>query len=596
MIVKMKKLTLLSIDTDREKTLHTLQDLGVLHVEHVKQPDGDDLETARNHLTYVKRSLDVLPKHTGAKPSGREAEQIVEDIWKLIQERKHLKEQLEDLEHERLRMLPFGSFDPAAVKTLAQRGIQIHLYKAGTKQDITVPDDCVYQELGRDKKAQYFVVVGQCEIKLDDVHEIRLPEVSLTLIEKRIQEIHTLLLKIEESMLVHAGDYHVIAKMVDETHDRVHFLEVRQGMGAAHKVVYLQGYFPVEVENTIKKAAEDNGWGFVIDDPGEDESVPTLIQNPKWIRPIEVVFDFIGIKPGYREIDISFVFLVFFSLFFAMLVGDAGYGLIFLLTTAIVHIKVKKLPRKMLALMYLMSVCTLIWGVLSGVYFGITKESIPYLQQFRLEWLGGKHADKNIMMLCFLIGAIQLTIARLWNALRISNTLQALAEIGWVCTTWLMFFVARFMIIGTEMPQRLSMSLGIVGVILIFVFMVPFDQIKKQLFNYVTLPLDLVNNFVDVVSYIRLYAVGMATFSLANAFNMMATDMMGGDNWFIASIMFLVGALIIFAGHALNIVLALMGVMVHGIRLNTLEFARALGMEWTGRNYNPFSRRRSTRT
>ena len=107
-------------------------------------------------------------------------------------------------------------------------------------------------------------------------------------------------------------------------------------------------------------------------------------------------------------------------------------------------------------------------------------------------------------------------------------------------------------------------------------------QGSKSYFGLVTLALDVINNFVDIISYVRLYAVGAASLAIAQAFNGMAFPEGQAIKFTIG------GALILFAGHALNIILAAMGVMVHGIRLNTLEFSSHAGVEWGGLHFNPF--------
>jgi V/A-type H+-transporting ATPase subunit I len=199
----------------------------------------------------------------------------------------------------------------------------------------------------------------------------------------------------------------------------------------------------------------------------------------------------------------------------------------------------------------------------------------------RVAWLG--HED-HLMALCFLIGAIHLTLAHAWNIIRYMGSGKALEQVGWICTTWVMYFLARNMILGSPLPSFLS-QLFMIGLALIFIFMSPLRQIRKTWSNYVVLPLNIVGNFVDLVSYIRLFAVGMATFSVASAFNEMALGIGFGKvgNGLLA-------ASILFFGHLLNMALAGMGVLVHGIRLNALEFSTHLGLEWSGTRFLPFKK------
>jgi V/A-type H+-transporting ATPase subunit I len=231
-------------------------------------------------------------------------------------------------------------------------------------------------------------------------------------------------------------------------------------------------------------------------------------------------------------------------------------------------------------MMKVMSICTIAWGVLTGNYFGILVPSV------QVQWLTD---DNNLMLLCFFIGAVHLTLAHGWNVIRYGKNPLALAQLGWICTTWVMFFLARTMILGKPFPSVMSWVF-LAGAVLIAVFMTPLARIKQEWFNYVTLPLDLVSNFVDVVSYVRLYAVGMATYAVASAFNGMALDI-GFGGLFSG----LGAALILFLGHVLNLALATMGVLVHGLRLNALEFSGHLGLEWSGTPYNPFAGARSSK-
>ena len=187
------------------------------------------------------------------------------------------------------------------------------------------------------------------------------------------------------------------------------------------------------------------------------------------------------------------------------------------------------------------------------------------------------------MWLCFLLGAIHLTIAHGWNVVRTFNRLEALSQVGWIMLTWTMFLAARMFVLGEPFPV-VGIGLLVVGFLLVVLFMQPFRKIGSEWHNYVVLPLNVVSNFVDVVSYVRLFAVGMATYAVAEAFNTMGGGLAAGG-W-IGS---LVAALVIFGGHAMNILLAIMGVLVHGVRLNTLEFSSHIGLTWAGSKYEPFA-------
>ncbi len=580
MIVKMKKLTLLCTRFSQEKTLAALRDLGVVHLQHVQPPEGGDLEKAHDHFAHLQRALEVLPKHPHAAPSGKTPDETVEAVWNLIHRKQALTEQIETLDMEVRRYEPFGSFSPEAVRELAAKGISVKLYKAPAKVRLEIPADISMVELSRTRNTVCFALIGRGGITVD-AEEVALLARSLAEMRKQLETLRAESERTDAEFHSYAGDHDAVAALAEEAMDSVRYLEARTGMGSAEEIVYLRGFFPCERESAVRHAAEAGGWAAMIYDIASEDNPPTLLRNPKWVSPIQAVFKIIGVTPGYHEVDISALFLIFFSIFFAMLVGDAGYGALFILLTAFGKLKFRKAPQEVFNLLLITGVCTVVWGILTGSYFGLSDIPAP-LRQLRLGWLTGPGADKNLMLLCFLLGTVHLTIAHVWNTFRMINTWQALAQIGWIGSTWTMFFAARTLVLSAPFPLAMTWVLAF-SIVLIVLFMNPVQKIKSEWFNYVILPLNIVSNFVDVVSYVRLFAVGAASFALANAFNQMAMDI--GFSSFLGG---LGASLILFIAHAGNIALSAMGVMVHGIRLNTLEFSGHIGVQWAGRKYNPF--------
>ncbi|MEI8205291.1 MAG: hypothetical protein WCG03_00270 [Kiritimatiellales bacterium] len=580
MIVKMKKLTLLCTRSSQEKTLAALRDLGVVHLQHVQPPEGVDLEEARDLFAHLHRALEVLPKHPHAAPSGKTPHETVKAVWDLIHRKQALTGQVETLDMEVRRYEPFGSFSPEAVRELAAKGVSVKLYKAPAKVRLEIPGSASMVELSRTRNTVCFALIGRNGIAVE-AEEVALPMQSLTDMRKQIEKLRAESERTDAEFHSYAGDRAAVAALAEEATDRVHYLEARAGMGSAEEIVYLRGFFPCEKEAPVRQTAEARGWAAMIYDIAPEDNPPTLLRNPKWVSPIQAVFKIIGVTPGYHEVDISAFFLLFLSLFFAMLVGDAGYGLLFIGLTLFAKRRFHKLPQQGFNLLLITSVSTIVWGALTGVWFGMA--DLPaVLSQFKIGWLTGAQANENTMLLCFFIGAVHLTIAHAWNTLRIINSWQALAQLGWIGSTWTMFFTARTMVLYYPFPPVMLWIMA-VSVVLIVLFMNPVHKIKSEWFNYAVLPLSIVSNFTDVVSYLRLFAVGTAGFAVASAFNGMATEVGAGG-----LLGTLGAALILFFGHALNILLSTMGVMVHGIRLNTLEFSGHIGMQWTGQHYRPF--------
>jgi len=596
MIVKMKKLTLLCTPTQQEQTLKQLRGLKVVHVEHVQSPEGSKLEQARNHLHYVQRAKEVLEARPDSDPTGKDPDNLVDTVWKLIHKEKELQETLQALEHEQTRITPFGEFDPRKIEKLNEDSLFAKLYELPIKDTPEAPEGVAISEINRDKNIIYVLAVGREEFSLP-AHEVRLPDRSLSRIERHIGKTKIALEETESEFQQYAGDRKLAEQITDKAADGVTYLEVQTGMGAEETIVYLKGFYPIDREDDIVSAAQENGWGYQLEEVSDDDTPPTLLRNPKWVAPVKAALDMIAVVPGYRELDVSALFLIFLSIFFAFIIGDAGYGLLFIGLTLFGKFKTKGKPAAQpgLNLMLIMSTATVVFGAMTGNYFGIPIENLPtWMQTLTNDFMTGKDGElwntdlsaNHIMFICFSIAVVHLSIAHAWNIVRKLNSVAALVDLGWLLCTWSLYTVVLGLVLGYEFDKMLGFEwvtsvqipllgagAGIVALGLL---------LTKSYIGIITLFLDVISNFVDIISYIRLYAVGAASLAVAQAFNKMAL----GDN--LDGKFTLGAALILFAGHTLNIVLGAMGVMVHGIRLNTLEFSGHAGVEWAGIHFNPF--------
>ncbi len=355
-------------------------------------------------------------------------------------------------------------------------------------------------------------------------------------------------------------------------------------MGQTEQLVYLKGYAPVDAEDKLISQSKQKGWGIFTEAPNEQDEVPTLLRNPAWIQTIKPLLKLLELTAGYQELDISPLFIIFFSLFFGILIGDAGCGLVYLLLNFWLHKKFgsKVKDRSVFFLFYILSFCAIIWGLLTGTFFGQ-----EWLLKLGLKPLVPALTNPVfIQKFCFLIGAVHLTLAHGWKVMLAAPALVALADLGWISIIWGVFFLANSLILGDNFPP-LASQLITVGLVLVLFFTNP----QKNLFKTIgsglgTIALSLVNNFTDVVSYIRLFAVGLAGVAIADAFNAMAAGVVKPGNFFTM----IAAALILVCGHLLNIVLGPMSVLVHGVRLNVLEFCGHLGVTWNGFAYKPFTK------
>lgn len=579
MIVPMKKVTLFCREEDRQTTLHALQKKGVLHVTHINPPHYDGIEKAQsdyNRLVNVLGVLSAIPA-TNAGMQDRPTHEITASVETLIERKKELDELREKLQREQSLIQPFGNFEPAHVAALTDKGVHVRLCRAPAKEKVAVPPGAFFHLLNKDKQYRYFVIMGNSQFTCG-YEELKLPAYSLAEVEQKFSHTAEELRAVQESLATWRNYQGVVVKALREAKETIAFLEVMAGMGCAEKIVYLQGYCPADRAGEIQQDAALLGWGVIAAEPGEDDDVPTLIQSPKWVQPIKTVFAMINILPGYREVDISSVFLIFFSVFTALLIGDAGYGALFLVLTFVARKKFPKAPSAPFTLIGILSLSSIVWGVVTGNYFGIAVVPAPFAK-LRIDWLDN---DKNVINVCFMIGAIHLSVAHVWNAVRIINSTKAIAQLGWIGMTWTMYLAARSMILDAPFPSW-GFPLVLASFVALIFFQVPPKKINKDWPDLMMMLLNVIGNFVDVVSYIRLFAVGSASLAVAMNFNEMALG--HGVPTILAG---LIAAVILLLGHVLNIALVALGILVHGVRLNTLEFSGHIGVQWKGIRYNPF--------
>ena len=185
-------------------------------------------------------------------------------------------------------------------------------------------------------------------------------------------------------------------------------------MDSQKELSWITGFMPADIVDTVNAAATQNGWGVVVRDPEPDEYVPTKIANPKPVGIIKPVFDLLGTVPGYRELDISFFFLLFFVVFFAMIIGDGGYGLILLFGTVgdgDPREEARKSSRARNGADGVLSTATVVWGAITGNWFGYAPFSqLPVLRNLVIPAIAAHSDNEELTTL-----TIQYMTFRDWN-------------------------------------------------------------------------------------------------------------------------------------------------------------------------------------
>jgi len=587
MIVKMKKVTLLVSSHNRDDALYKLRKLGVLDIKRVTNEASEDLSELVSLKANINKAIAVLDNFEADKSKKvKDVTVLIDEVLQTNSEISKVSAKLQELEQIAKWFDNFGKISRKTVETLKEKGIFVTFYQTDKSGLKNIPPEKEFHIASQQGSIVFLALFSNSPDEKLDFKEMVMPDVEPDLLEKEIHEKREELKNLNKKLRSFASAKKEIADFEKLLEKKIEFVQVKSSMGDENEFAFLQGFCPVDAVEDIKKSADSEGWAYIIEDPDDPKDAPTLLRNPKWINIIKPLFSFMGTLPGYHEVDVSFVFLCFFSLFYAMLIGDAGYGFVFLISTILFRRKLKDSPGEPFFLMYVLSGATILWGLLSGTWFGSEQiAQLPFLKKFIIPQISSFSGDSQnfVMQLTFIIGAIHLSVARLLSAFKRINTPPAIAEFGWIAILWGIYFIANNLILGSPIKGFVLPMIGAGAFVVALFANFQKNIIKGFLLSLGNLPLDIISSFSDIVSYIRLFAVGFATVIVATSFNNMAAGV-GVSSVFSG----VIAAVILVFGHGLNIVLGMMAVLVHGVRLNMLEFSGHLGMEWSGRPYTPF--------
>ena len=613
MIVPMKKLSLVTMKRLERETLDQLRTIGVLHVER-DVAASEKGEALREEISRLHRALSVIPVPDGTDEQERsqidgkqavdEALNVAESVESLAEKRSDLGETRERLLRTIERMEPWGEVSPERIATLEAARVRVRLY-------VLTPDEYENAELpGVLVLAREKNVIRLLSIAIGDETFPEAPP-PFAIAEKALSALREDLTATERALADLAGEIEQLAvhrplirSALDELADALEYAGVHASLARNDELSWLTGYLPHDRVSDVKDAAQRHGWGILIRDPEPEDPVPTEVRNPKAIRIIKPVFQLLGTIPGYREIDISFFFLLFFTVFFAMIIGDGGYGAILFAGTLYATIKTRVAGRAIgegLILMLVLSVAAIVWGAITGNWFGYAPfAELPFLNAFVVPQIATTNPASAyaVQYVCFVLGTIHISIAHIWGFLRAfaqKPRIAALAQLGWLSLVLGLYYLVLQLVLDPQLtmpPWALPMIGGGLGTVIVFGAQESgknfFVGIGKGLAGIITTALDSVSAFSDIISYIRLFAVGLASLAIAEAFNEMAAGIntsLGG------AVGVVVAAIVLMLGHTLNLAMGALSVIVHGVRLNMLEFSGHLGMEWTGVQYAPFKTR-----
>ena len=596
MIVPMKHATVLCLSKDRGKALEALARLGLVHVEEAVSDSpavaaasaaGEAAECARDSLAEARANGNALGLALRRPPAGPRPAGAVSDVLAQVESYVAAREERAELSARIARQEPWGDFDPAAARALADKGVPVSLFSLPAKgADAALaafPAAGALRVLRRGKDRVFGALVGA---PLPEGAEAApLPDEPLGALRGRLAGAEARMREAAAALRALAPRAGEAEAAIRAAADEKAFALAAANLREAGPVAHLAGWVPADAADALSAAARNEGWGVALRDPAPGETPPVQLRPPKIFRPILVLFRSLGILPGYEEVDVSVPFYCFFTVFCAMLIGDAGYGLLMLAAWLALRRRFRAGPpavRSAGTLLLVFSIATLVWGALSGTWFGVPADWLPGFMNRDLptaRWLGNQ---ANVMWLCFTIGLAHLELARLWNIAQLWPDSRLLGQLGWAGVILSMYKIVCAVALPDAPLPGWAAPLMAVSVVLILAFTYKRSEMKENLVSIFMTPLNVISSMGDIISYVRLFAVGLAAVKIAETFDTMAAGL-SMPLWAKIPCM----ALILLLGHALNIALGAIALIVHAVRLNTLEFSSAKGITWSGAEYAP---------
>lgn len=595
----MKKLTFLVYYKEYEQFLERLRELGVVHIFTKSQGVAENQELqnrirlAGRYAAAIKflQGLNVVAdKHEGEAKSGEKALELLTELQNKQQQLAHKRQALEK---EIASLEPWGDFEAENIERLRKAGYVVNFYICSEKQfnDEWISDynATVINKIG--SKVYFVTITSDKETPELEVEYAKLPEKSLSglkaAVESLISDINNIESNINELAKKSISDLEVAQKKI---YSEIEFSKVvlTGDSLADNKLVLLEGWVPEVKSEDVKSFMDNQGAYYEISAPTPEDNVPILFKNDKFSRLFEPIIR-LYMLPKYNELDLTPFFAPFFMLFFGLCLGDTGYGAFMVLAVTVYRLMAKNISSGMkpiLTLVQILGASTMVCGLLTGTCFGFNLYDIqlPFLQKMK-ETIALD--NQQMFNLSLILGGIQIIFGMMLKA--VNQTIQlgfkyAVGTIGWI---FVILSSAIAFAGAMEMGGTVHMVFVVAGLLMAYLYNSPgknfFVNIGLGLWDSYNMATGLLG---DILSYVRLFALGLSGGILASVFNSLASGM-SPDNVIAGPI---VMVLIFVIGHSINIFMNVLGAMVHPMRLTFVEFFKNSGYEGGGKEYSPFKK------
>ena len=605
MIVKMKKYSFLIYHQEYADFLEDLRNEGMVHI-NVKGEgllENEELNENVHRLNRINHALKGLEKYVSEEAaasvselSGEKALEKYESLVKALDSDEH---QLLHLEKEIAQLAPWGHFSPESIKKLEEEGYAINFFSCSARKfNPSWEEDFHAFEISQVGSTINFITVTRAGEPFEiDADPVRLPEQSLSELEVQLEEVKEHQKRTQEELIRFTGsemkalqDYKVEVTN-DHEFGKVKFSADKH---ADDRVIYLEGWIPVNREKELLAFLDKSGIYYENAELSMKEKVPVMLKNNKFNKLFELIGELYSM-PEYGEIDLTPYFAPFYWLFFGFCLGDAGYGLLLAFGGMLMQKRVKPELRNALKLVMYLGFSTIIFGVISGTFFGMD------FYEMKLGFYGdladrfaaqGKTIKDHLFTLSLLLGAIQIVFGmfiKAANEARQFGWKYAVGTAGWLTLIvgGLIVYLLSYVGADANLVNALKWLVIIAGFLGAFLFNNPERNVFANFGAGIWDAYNMVTGILgDLLSYIRLFALGISSGILGYVFNSLAMEMSPD----IPGLNILIMVIILLFGHGINIFMAALGSFVHPMRLTFVEFYKNSGFTGGGVKYSPFKK------
>ena len=613
MIEKMKKLTFLVTSKEYEPFLDGIRQLGVVHIaENQKGATSSELQRYLDKANRYKEALksmdyavsayadEASPAPEPLKADFNKAEDVLEQLDTLLAQENRLKHQLDDVHKCQEQLFPWGNFDWNTLKELEQYGFNAYFYSCSPK--LFQPEwqsQYFATEITDYNKKTYFVAFAK---QTPDINAelLQLPEQSLDFynkeeerlkieLEETRKQLYTLSCQNKPSVLA--------AQTENENGIDLSKVHLNTESIAADAVKLMEGWVMEKNEKEVVDYLEKNRIFYELAKPTLEDDVPIKITNGWYSRLFEPILKMYSL-PSYHDLDVTPYLAPFFMLFFGLCMGDAGYGI---LIFAVSYILSRKLDADKKGYAYLgmfLGGMTIIVGILTGSVFGInlSRQEWAFLAPVKKYFISEDNYQiagySPMMVISVIIGLIQVLFGMVLSAVkaaRLYGWKYGIGRMSWVVGILTALATFGLPACGVALPQWLVYVLyAVLAVCVVGIFFLNspgkniFLNIGTGVWDTYGMSTGLLG---DLLSYIRLFALGLTGGVLGGVFNTLAIDLTSGMSW---GVRWLPMLIILLLGHGINFALCMISSFVHPMRLTFVEFFKNAQFEGGGKAYDPF--------